>query len=86
MVLLYRVSENDRIEPPLTGAVRGGPTPAAILLASPRAVAHESPGPSAGVVDRGPVCEQLPGEDGVGRDPRVPARYRLRKKIKQVSK
>lgn len=57
-----------------------GPAPVAVLLADPGAVAYEPVGPFAGVVGRGPVGKQLPSKDGVGRDPRVPTGYRLRKK------
>lgn len=57
----------------LTCAVGQGPAPAAVPLADSGAVAYEGLGPSARVVDRGPIRKQLSREDGVGGDPGVPA-------------
>lgn len=58
-----------------------GSTPATVPLANSGAVADEGLGPSARVVDRGPICKQFSSEDGVGGDPRVPAGYSLGKKL-----
>lgn len=70
-----------RTRPLLTCAVGQCSAPAAVPLANSGAVAHEGLGPSARVVDRGPVREQFPSEDGVGGDPRVSAGYSLGEKL-----
>lgn len=49
------------------------PAPVTILLANSSAAAYKAPAPFAGVVHDGPMSKQLPGQDGIGRNPWVSA-------------
>lgn len=57
----------------LTRAVGKRSTPVTVVLTNPGAVAHKVPAPFARVVNYGTVCEQLSGQDSIGRNPWVAA-------------